>query len=275
LSALYVENEIGQKVELPFKEASHSISFDLPNPNFEVKEGMKFKISGTAFDGKQYESEFVEMKSTPKIEKLSFDISGGEIQIKIDTKLNVENGTNSILKWDIENNYKYTDQLSGFPPDKLCYVISKADLKNVKMYDGRQASFDEIKNYSVYNRQVDYVLAEGYYCTVIQQSIDEKAFNYFSQINDLNQRKGNIYEPPAGRISSNIKETKNNAQVFGYFYAAEQDTMRIYISPDAAGNPNRQCPVPPNEFSLCPIRSCCDCLTLKGSRLEKPHFWVN
>jgi hypothetical protein len=275
LATLFIENETGQKLELPFIGAAHRISFDLPNPNFDVKEGMKFKISGTSFDGKKYESDLVEMKPSPKIDRVLYEISDGQLNIKIDTKLKDEEGNKSIIKWDIENNYKYRDQLLGFPPNKLCYVTSKADLLNVKMYDGRQASFEEIKNFTVYDRQVDYFLAEGYYCTVVQQALDEKTFNYFSQINDLNQRKGSIYEPPAGQITTNLKETTSSAKVFGYFYAAVQDTMRIYVSPDAAGNPSRQCPLPPNENSICPVRSCCDCLILKGSSLDKPHFWVN
>ena len=273
LKEAYIENDKGQLLELSFEKAAHRI-VTTSTPAFEINLGMKFRFKGAAVNDRKYESDWMTLNETPKIESLKYTIEDFKsLTFQISTKTIDDAGQRKIMKWDIENNYKLTDQLWGSPPGKLCYVTSKADLRKVKMLDTRESTDDRLDDFTVYGKNVDYLLSEGYYFTVIQQALDEKSYNYFQQVNELNQREGNIYEPPAGEIISNIRELSGSSKAYGFFYVVEQDTSRIYISPEEAGNPARQCPVEPTEIDPCPVISCCDCLYLKGSTLNKPYFW--
>jgi hypothetical protein len=283
----YVENDLNQIINLNQQE-NGLYTVDLnTNSKFDYAYGRKFRIFVESLSGQKYMSTFKELLRSPKIDNSKFKIVQRNIfnsqnqivqtsfvELYIDTKLIDEKGNPYILKHDIVNSFKYTDQLFGLAPGKLCYVSQKADLNNVALYDGRASQVKELKDFPVYDRKIDYVFSEGYFGTIIQQAIDDETFNYFNQINELNNRDDNIYQTPAGKLITNIinlSDTTKNA--FGYFYAVTQDTARIKIKPTDVGSPNRQCPVPPSESSNCPVRACCDCLGLSGSTLTKPLYW--
>ncbi len=283
----YVENNFGQKIQL-LETGDGIYSADVPGwSDFNKEYGTKYRIVIQTLRNVVYMSSFNALIASPTIDRLQYKIVKKNIinqlgqyeladfvELDIDSKIKEENGTKYLLKYDIINSYKYTDQLLGLPPGKLCYVTQKADLINVLLYDARLSQDERLIEFPVYDRKIDYLFSEGYYGTVVQQAIDEEAYDYFTQINELNNREGTIYEPPAGRILTNIKNVTDTTQAaHGYFVAVAQDTARIYINPSELGNPKRQCPTPPSEFSICPIRSCCDCLILRGASLSKPHFW--
>ncbi len=283
----YVENQKGQTMSLE-ETGDGKYTVYLPEGSaFDFNIGIKIRIVAVTLKNETYMSDFVEMLDGPKIENLKYKVLKKEIynsaglvenlnfvEFYIDSKIIDKNERKLLLKYDIINAYKYTDQLDNTPPLKLCYLVQKTDISNVFLFNANFTEADKVETLKVYDKKIDYVFSEGYYCTVIQQAIDEKSFEYFTQINALNNINGTIYDPPAGKIITNIKNVSNpTKEAQGFFIAVTQDTARIYISPQEAGNPKRQCPVPRTEHEICPIPSCCNCLILNGSSLMKPHFW--
>lgn len=282
----FLYNSENQQISLTEGDYGYYFADISLNAPFKIDYSTKYWLKTQYFDGNMYQSDTVRIIPSLPIDSFHYKIVkkkvfnqiGQEeekdfIQFMVNTASQDQSGK-KIFKWDFQNAYKYTDQLEGSPPGKLCYVQQKADIRNLKLYDSRDFSENILTNYVVYERMVDYLFSEGYYGTVIQQAISEDALIYFQQINELNNREENIYEPPAGKIITNIRNiTTANAPAYGYFYAVEQDTARLFIKPDEVGSPKRQCPVPPSELTPCPVFSCCDCLRLTGSSLQKPHFW--
>ncbi|MBK8700359.1 MAG: DUF4249 family protein [Saprospiraceae bacterium] len=282
-----VSNDKGQEVELTLNEEGFYVKSIKAGDGFNIDYGTAFGIYVKSFDGEEYQSTFKILKPTPEIEKIAFrsvtrqvvnnlnQLDSAEfVGLFVDTDVINPAGEKSLLKFDIINSYRYTDQLMGFPPNKVCYVTARADLKNVQLYDGKKALETKLTDFPVYEKRLDYVFSEGYVGTVVQQAIDQETFDYFTQVNELNNREGNIYESPAGRIITNIQNILHpEKKAYGYFYAVSQDTARIGFLPELVGSPARECPVPPSETTPCPVRSCCDCLTLKGASLHKPAFW--
>ena len=88
-----------------------------------------------------------------------------------------------------------------------------------------------------------------------------------------------MFEAPAGRIRSNFQPIDENSkdEVFGYFYATQEDTTRIFVDPSLADFPAMFCPGPPTPQPFgarcLPRFPCCDCLLEQGSTLQKPDFW--
>ncbi len=284
---VYVENSLGQKLQL-LETGDGIYSAEVPGwSDFNKEYGTKYRLVVLTLKNVQYMSSFKELMESPDIDRLQFKTVrknvvsqlgaielANFVELYTDSKIKDEKGNKYLLKYDIINSYKYTDQLWEGPLGKLCYVTQRADLTKVFLFDARFSEKEKLVDFPVYDRRLDYLFSEGYYGTVVQQAIDEEAFDYFTQINDLNNREGTIYEPPAGKIITNIKNvTDTTRSGHGYFVAVAQDTARIYIDPSDVGFPRRQCPTPPGEFTICPIRSCCDCLILKGASLQKPLFW--
>ncbi|MBP6397653.1 MAG: hypothetical protein KA340_07215 [Saprospiraceae bacterium] len=279
-----VYNDLGQSKELILDLDGFYKTIIEDSTKFSFAFGRSFYVKVTTYNGDEFMSEPETLSNSPAIESLSWkkvkksivnNLNQIEladfVEIYLTTRKPVEL---NYLKFDVINAYKYTDQLEGFPPGKLCYVTQRADTRNVLLYDHSSLTLPEIKDIPVYDHRVDYLFSEGYYANIVLQSIGKKAFDYYTQINELNNREGSIYDAPAGRIISNIKNmTHPDQNAYGFFYAVTQDTARISIQPSEVGSPARQCPVPPSETSPCPVRFCCDCLTINGAKLEKPWYW--
>jgi Domain of unknown function (DUF4249) len=273
-------NDAGQNIELKESgDGQYSQSF-VDSHAFKFEAGMAFKCKVITINDDVYESTFKSLKTTPKIDQMSFKraeitaASPGVVDIYLNTLLSGLEVKDRIFKWDVIQSYKFTEQLEGFDPGRLCYATNRIELLSVPLLDARNNAGSALTNFSVSKRKVDYHFSEGYYCTVVQQIIDPETYNFFVAYNALIVREGNIFEPPAGKIPTNIYcINRPEKSAYGYFYAVEQDTARIYIDPKDVGMPARQCPMPPGESTPCPTRACCDCLTLPGSSLVKPVFW--
>ena len=281
LKDAFLINSDGQEIELKESgDGQYSVNIQ-GSTTFNISNGVSFKVKATTVSNDVYESELKVMAETPKISNLKFGAINSSnpdikptIDVVIDTKLNSENSGFNIFKWEIFQAYKLTDQLWNSPEGKLCYVTSAVELLNVPLFDARKSSETNLSNFVVSKRPIDYKFSEGYYTVVVQEAIDEDTYQYFLAYNDLIVREGNIFETPAGVIPSNIKCVNNPDKLaFGYFYVSEQDTARMYMPPAEVGSPGRQCPTPPGEMNPCPIRACCDCLSLKGASLNKPYYW--
>ena len=95
------------------------------------------------------------------------------------------------------------------------------------------------------------------------------------ELYQLLSKKGTLFDPPAGAIRSNIVGLNEPEEpVYGFFYAAQQDTLRRYISPAEAGNPDFYCPLPPVNGEAPRPTACDDCLLESGAGLERPVWWV-
>ncbi len=280
------EIEIPQLGEIGYYEAAIS------KAQFAVVENRSYQIEVNTFDGRTIMSSFEKIPEGPKIEKLSSSIVKKEIpdgrgglvnedfvRFGVHTPLQTsESGDKSYLRWQMERTYQLTDgSIFSSADPKTCYITQQTDVSNLAILDPYTLTSDRIDDFAVFDELINFRFAEGYYLTVYQQPITEGAFTYWNQISNIIERNGNMFEPPAGQLVSNLENINDpNDLVFGYFYATQSDTMRIYISPAAVGSPARRCPPPPeveqNSETPCPVLVCCECLT-EGTAV-KPEFWI-
>lgn len=277
VKSVFLYNDMEQKVELTESGDGKYTAVITDSDLFRFDTGMSFKCKIIDINGDAFESSLKLLPPTPKISEIKFILKSDGIasaDVLVSTSLSSLKDESRIFKWDVIQSYKLTEQLEGFEPGRSCYVTTPVEILEIPLFDARNNNKAEISNLIVSSRKIDYHFSEGYYSTVVQQTIDAETYNYFFAYNNLVVREGNIFEPPAGTIPTNIKCITNPKKLTaGYFYAVEQDTARIFIDPSNVGNPSRQCPMPPGEMNPCPTRACCDCLSLKGSSLFKPHFW--
>ncbi len=244
------------------KSFEHSGTFELAYNDYYI-------LEVTLEDGSVITSSSEPLLEVPEVENLTFDISEKYVDFYISFPLlqTIEGASNiRILN---QNSFRLTDL-----KDSICYVTIDLQIDSIQTIIGDDLNTDRLENYKVYRKKISQEMAEGYYYSVFLESLSPGAQEYWSRLNGLLNKSGNMFDIPPGVLSSNFSAewTAKERNVNGYFYVTERDTARIYISPEVAGNPRQQCDfiVPPIEIPS----SCEDCLVkAENSSYLKPSFW--
>ncbi|MEM8523020.1 MAG: DUF4249 family protein [Bacteroidota bacterium] len=283
-------DEAGNQLDIKSKaDGLHEYTFNPLVDPIQIETGGKYKIRVSMFDGRVYESALEEILPTPETGQLKTERTSvvvlnennepeeiPRLQFLIDAPVELKGKErNARLQWIPKRTYEITDSalIFDFVP-KTCYITQQLDFDNIHVLDGTQIE-ETAMDFPLSKVPINFEFAQGYYYTVYQRSLTKGAFDHWQQTKQVVERTGNLFEPPAGRIESNFEnvEDPNDISVFGYFAAFEQDTLRLYISPEELNFPARECPRAPVMGDPCPVITCCDCLGAEGSQLAKPDFW--
>ena len=233
-------------------------------------------------NGKTYLSRPEEMLPVVSAESLDFEVNTGErlndagnfvnstdVTVKVNTFF-PPSESGSFLRWTTFGVYEYAEiGTQGNLNPQICYVTEDIDFDNVAVASSEAVAGDFLQQQKVITRTVDFRFTARYCFNVIQQSITESAYNFWSAVGEEFERSGNIFETPPGKIRGNIFNTADESEeVLGYFSAAAVDTINILIEGRAVGNPTPQC----RPFPRGP-ESCTNCLLLNNSTRTKPACW--
>ena len=295
-AAVKLLDDEGNSIQLTggLLDGYYRATFDLNTSPLKITPGTKYQLKVKTTTNKEYISTLEEMPELPHPEFLSIKKINKEVVLNHDfseTKdflqlsitsplMTASSNKNRRLAWGIYSTYKQTDtpsycpfaEYTGIAP-KACYINSLEHIQGNLFFDGTTASIPKLENHILFDQLIFNKFAEGLYFTVVQQSLNRKAFEYLKNIQLLLERSGSMFDPLPGLVSSNFKNTADEQEkVYGYFYPSMEDTLRIYVSPEIAGYPTYDCPahIPDNQ-SL--PNQCCDCLLSPGSSLKKPFFW--
>ena len=263
------------------------------SPDFSVEFGKSYQLHVVTRDGREYFTNYEPLYELPVPDSLSMEVfeatvvaADGSLSTKDKVRVQVYTSTDipgmedrARLKWDVERTYRVTDSPPGlFDPIKVCYLTENVVGANLQVVDGNDRTTDRVDEFTVYESTITSAFGEGMYVNVYQQSISAGAFEYWRQVKLLIERSGNMFEPPAGRISTNLTNPNDpDDDIFGYFYCYTQDTIRLYIDPEDVMSPPPSCPPPGgvlNEAGDCAVAVCCDCLSHLRSTLAKPEYWT-
>lgn len=279
-------DENGVAIELPEKFSQKMYAATIPqnHPDFRVETGKSYRLEFTLANGQRYESTLEPLLPVPAIDQINLKkiertelnedgiiISTDYLQFLLGAQLKqADSEEKARLRWEFFSAFQITDD-----SQKLCYYYEPLVPSGVFIYNGDEFDEDKIEMLPQAEVQLNYRFAEGLYATIVQESLSEEAFEYWDQIKKLISRSGNMFDPPPGKITSNLRNIANpEEEVYGYFYATEQDTFRMLIRPEEVGNPQTYCPLPPPKEPPPSPTWCDDCLLRPGSTLWKPSYWI-
>jgi len=269
------------------------------NPDISIDYGKSYKIRVETFDNRVFESSLEQLLPAPtptdlrvsKVLREGIDALGRIVDreflaFTLDTPLQLNEGEDNVkLLWELEATYKLSDtpesynRRACFPirvdnvDNKTCFITS-SPIRNFIPLDGATINSTSISDFTLYETTSSSLFAEGYYLTVLQQSMSNSAFEYWSQVNQVLSRTGDLFEPPAGKVITNFVNVNDpNDEVFGYFYATEERPIRIFVSPKFADETQITCPAPLTEDGRAD-NTCCDCLTAGDATTERPIWWL-
>ncbi len=233
-------------------------------------------------NGNTYQSRPEEILPVVSAESLETEVITGErqneagnfvnttdITVKVNTSFPAsENG--AFLRWTTFGIYEFAEiGTQGNLNPQICYVTEDVDFDNVAVASSREVQGNFIQQQPVLTRVIDFRFTANYCFNVVQHSITEAAFNFWSAVGAEFERSGNIFEAPPGKISGNIFNVANEQEeVLGFFGASAVDTITILVPGREVGNPTPQC----RPFPRGPA-SCENCLLINNSTRVQPPCW--
>lgn len=264
--------------------------YQLSDSQFKVEASVSYWIQIVTPDGAIYESEpQVAPGLGARQDSLSADFETREVSntignVIINPYINVytnatllpENGVNYFYRWDIEEVYLLTptdfpDPFGVIPPP--CFVYEYPNKQDFQLLDGREIAADKIERLLVGTQVLDLTFDEKHYFNVYMVSLPERAFTYWSQVQQTISSVGTIFDTPPAPISSNIYNINNpDEEVLGFFEVVAIDTVRrVFFPSDIPRSSLKPCVYYPYVRDY-PDR-CLDCLSVPNSTYERPDYF--
>jgi hypothetical protein len=274
----------GKALAVPETANRRAYRVVVPNnsPNFSIQAGKPYRLQVLLADGRLYESEAETMSAPTDLERVTYQRAVLPVinrqgfvnqdtffRFAANTKLRAEGArVNSRIRWEVYAVYRLSDMNR-----RVCFNTETMRQEKVFLFDGPSSDIDRLDNYPLIDIRRDHRFAEGCFMFIIQETLSDEAYRYWNTVKNLAQRNGNMFDPPAGTIGTNIRNIKDPSdRAFGFFYATAHDSIRIHIRPKDAGFPRNYCPQPPTERIGPTI--CDDCRLQTGSSLIRPSYWA-
>jgi uncharacterized protein DUF4249 len=213
-------------------------------PNLGLNPTGKYGLKITTTDGKAYQSDLVQARTSPPIDSVYYRIKNNGLQIYADT----HDPTNSTryYRWDFNDTYIYHSAFETFeylqttpfdtvlnrPPGNLVYTCWRSDQNpNLLLNSSAKLTKDIItENPIVFIPSNSEKIASRYSILVKQYALTVDAFNYYQQLQKNTEQLGTIFDPQPSELPGNIHSiTTPSEPVIGYITAGSASQVRIFI----------------------------------------------
>jgi len=303
-ASVFIEGENGDRVQLTEENRGEYFT----PPDFAGTVGVAYTLQIQTSENVSYRSEPEMMRPVAEIDTVFAEIEGKKYISNIGTLLDehglqfyLNTGTglpeSNFYRWEWEDTYEIKHPLDSIPEtlappptDLLCYQSSRG-FQPLLLASSQNFTQDRIIRQPInFVSKRTYKLQRRYSLLVKQYSLTERAFNFWSDIEEQRNISGSLLDPPPTRIFGNIvRDDDPDETVLGYFQVSAVTKKRIFIERDDV-------PVEPGgpvqAFSICadenenefPVRGaddpnagpplfCYDCRFLPGVTTERPSFW--
>ena len=201
--------------------------------------------------GKRYRSEIIKTKVTPPVDSLTWNkISSNEIEFYIYT--HDPTGNTKYYKWDYietwqikaprESKIQYVDgELIPRSPEEQISVCWNSDYsKSIQLGTTAPLAQDVIFKKPILKVQNDIRLSSRYSVLLNQYALTEEAYNYFENIEKINEELGSFFDTQPNEPSGNIYALDNpNETVIGYVFGSSVEKIRVFVT--SFGNSHTLC----------------------------------
>lgn len=194
--------------------------------------------------GDEYVSEMVTSRETPPIDSVTWTANPTQLDIEVNT--HDPTGNTRYYRWKYEQTVMYRSiHPSSYIWDAEQHVVRGRNL-NEKIYEcWKTTSSTSIGVFSTKGLSEDVVskfivasfpstaweLRTKYSILVKQFAIDEREFNFWTELRKNTESIGTIFDPQPSQIAGNIHAVNPSAQkVFGYFSVGSSTEKRKFIS---------------------------------------------
>lgn len=270
----------------------------------------KYRINIKTAKGVNYLSSFVEVKVSPPIDNVGYEIRSNGVQLHVST--HDSNNKTIFYRWEFEDAWIFYAKNRSNLIYKLGQgiVSRQATLENIYQCWGNGKSNTIILGSSAKLSQ-DVIhqsplilipsnsekLEEKYSILVKQYALTKEAYDFWENLRKNTESLGSIFDAQPSQLTGNVHNSADAAEpVIGFIGAGTIQRQRIYVTKDKfpnwtatfpydCGTPEEVLPAffyRFNDGTFIPLeytpngitgtrRECADC-TLRGAN-KKPNFW--
>ena len=280
--------------------------------NMDLSLSKKYRLIIVRGNGKEYFTDYIELKQTPPIDSISWAPTPRRDGINIYANTHDENNNDRYYQWRFVETWEYTSKYS--PSYELRHGVALPNTVNVyQCWTTRPSSEILIASATHLNENVilNYPLifipkgspkiSRRYSIIVEQRSLTKDAYDFWNQLKKTTENLGGLFDPLPSKVIGNLRSKNDSKEpVLGYFSGGSSAEQRIFIGADDLPDdiwqyPNQSCPVdsiPIDQLSSYPDMfligsygspsilgytyssetNCMDCRD-RGGDLKKPDFW--
>ena len=280
---VYLVHEDGERER--YMPTSEPGVYELENTTLIGQPGESYHVEIQLVDGRRYHS--VPEKMPQKAGQDHLDFEAGPIRIINENRIEISRNAvqlyvrseifdtevDSYIRWNLLETFLFPERpqivdTPDFPP-QWCYVTNDLEEQAVFLYDGSELKTNEIARRLMTTQFSRDDFAVEYYFQVVQSSMTREAHRFWSDIYQVTNAQGSIFDRPMAPVVGNVFNVDNpDEDVLGYFEVSQVDTTRIMLNAqDLPFAVSRSCPL---AGFVGP--ECSNCLLLKNSEKKKPHF---
>jgi Domain of unknown function (DUF4249) len=262
--------------------------------------GKSYFLEIKTTDNKIYRTEPETMPQPVKPDSISFNgyvkeqlsasgvkVKEKTLQILINTPSKSGN-TDAFLRWNIEDSFQFAtlSSCTPFGNTTTCYYSRKMPVSRLAIASSKDLQLNYIAALPVNEvslKQFELQFKEIHYWQVSQNSITEKAYNYWKSVDKSSNQVGSLFDEVPAYVKSNIYNVDDkNEKVLGYFEVAAVEKIvrpltRGLINQDYGADIYPKDQDPCGDFRFRQNTLCCQCQRYEingwlNSPL-KPSYW--
>ena len=280
--------------------------------NMDLSLSKKYRLIIVRGNGKEYFTDFIELKQTPPIDSISWGPTLRRDGINIYANAHDDNSKGRYYQWRFVETWEYTSKYfpayilrNGVPlPNSVnvnqCWISKPSS--EILIASSTQLNENAIRNFPlIFIPKGSQKISRRYSIIVEQRSLTKEAYDFWNELKKTTENLGGLFDPLPSKVIGNLR-SKNDTEepVLGYFSGGSTAQQRIFIKASELPEdiwlyPNQGCPVDsipvaqlsnyPNMFLIgtygapavlgyiyASETNCMDCRD-KGGDIKKPDFW--
>lgn len=192
--------------------------------------------------GKEYASEFVEVKQTPEIDAVTWEAVDNEVQLYVST--HDPGNKTRYYRWEYEDTWqfrsafyttlKYEDkevQYRSYFDPQIYDCWKSANSTTIELSNSVRLSQDVISKYKLlsipYNAER---LSIKYSILVKQYALSREAYEYWETLKKNTESIGTLFDPLPSQLRGNIHSLSNPEEpVIGFISASTRQVKRVFV----------------------------------------------
>ncbi len=192
---------------------------------------------------------------------------------------------NTYLRWIVQSAFQFTTlpECSPFRTTATCYFTDLLNPGRFFLYNNEGNPRAVLRNFPIGYESLEpnYRYSETHYFSIYQHRISQKAFEYYSRLNQVAVQNGSIFDPIPASVKGNVYRVDNeNERVLGYFQVSSAAVIRLrVVQADLDGKynlldkRNNLCGLLVGVFGSEYFEGCCNCYSIKYPLINKPDWW--
>ena len=216
------------------------------HPPINPQVGESYQLFIRTRDGNNYESSSVTMRSTPKIDSVTYRyIERPEMGLKgIQTFVNTHDPNNNTWyyrwiwdeTWEFRTAYQsqhvYEDGMIFLREDNIYKCWKNSESTSIKIATSKNLTEDIISQYPIwYVTTATDRLGDRYSMNLKQYALSEESYNYWLELQKVTESLGTLFDPQPATVYGNIYNVNNETEVvLGFFDASTVEEKRIFLT---------------------------------------------